>query len=54
MNNLIYGKLKEIMQLPGNINLDNLEYKTKEEHVIILVDTLYLLFLRDIHKGHFS
>ena len=29
MNNLINDKLKEIMQLLVNINLDNLEYTTE-------------------------
>ena len=33
------------MQLQNNIKLEDLEYTTKEENVIILVDALYLLFV---------
>ena len=38
------------MQLQNNVQLDE-----KEENVITVVDTLYLLFfLRDMHKGNLS
>ena len=41
MNDLIIGKLKEIIQLQSNIKLDDLEYIAKRgKH------------LRDIHEGN--
>ena len=44
LNDLIIDELKEIKQLQDNIKLDNLEYTTKIEKIMVSLNTLTYIF----------
>ena len=46
MNDLIRAKLKEIIKLQDTIKIDDLNYKSKHEKLVILVNIHYLLFFK--------
>ena len=47
-------KLKEIMQLKGNIRLDDLEYAANDKKCSFIEYSLPVVSLRDIHERSFS
>ena len=55
INDLILDRVEKINQLPNNIRLDDLQYKTEiRKHYNFSKYSLRIVFLRDIHKGNLS
>ena len=55
MNDLVRAKLKEIVNLQGIIETDELHYKSKHRKVCNFNKiSLSIVFLRNVHEGHLS